>query len=68
MARTFNCGIGMVAIVSRADSERVMQRLGEAGEQARVIGSIESGQRGCTVRGRAESWGSPQDWTASHDA
>ncbi len=68
MARTFNCGIGMVAIVPAADSEAVMARLEAAGEKASVIGSIESGPRGCTVSGVAGSWASAEDWTAKHDA
>ena len=68
MARTFNCGIGMVAIVAPADADSTIRRLEESGEKARVIGSIEAGVRGCTVNGPAGSWGSAGDWTASHDA
>jgi phosphoribosylformylglycinamidine cyclo-ligase len=68
MARTFNCGIGMVAIVDGGDVEAVVSRLEQAGERASVIGSVESGARGCTVRGAAGTWGAAEDWTASHDA
>ena len=68
MARTFNCGIGMVAIVDSAKSDEVTARLDECGESARVIGTVESGPRGCTVAGPANSFGSDSDWTASHDA
>ena len=68
MARTFNCGIGMVAIVSEADADRVIARLAEAGETAMAIGRIEAGQRGCTVHGRAGLWHSDSEWTAAHDA
>jgi phosphoribosylformylglycinamidine cyclo-ligase len=68
MARTFNCGIGMVAIVAAADADTVIERLAASGERARVIGRIESGTRGCAVRGPARTWGSSEDWTASHDA
>ena len=68
MARTFNCGIGMVAIVAAADVDCVIARLANSGEGARVIGRIESGTRGCTVRGPGRSWNSAQEWTASHDA
>ncbi|HEU5482037.1 MAG TPA: phosphoribosylformylglycinamidine cyclo-ligase [Sphingomicrobium sp.] len=60
MVRTFNCGIGMVAIVAPGDAEAVIDRLQESGEKALVIGEIASGSRGCTV------WG--PEWTASHDA
>jgi phosphoribosylformylglycinamidine cyclo-ligase len=67
MARTFNCGIGMVAIVACDDVERVILRLVESGEQAMVIGRIEAGQRGCSVRGNAGSWGAQQEWVARHD-
>ena len=68
MARTFNCGIGMVAIVDSAKSDTVIYRLHESGESARVIGTVESGPRGCTVAGPANSFGSRDEWTASHDA
>jgi phosphoribosylformylglycinamidine cyclo-ligase len=68
MARTFNCGIGMVAIVAPKDSQAVIAQLQESGEKGCVIGQIESGQRGCAVRGPAGSWNSPAEWSASHDA
>ena len=68
MARTFNCGIGMVAIVAPADSQTVITALEAAGEKASVIGIIEGGPRGCTVSGVAGSWASAEDWTAKHDA
>lgn len=67
MARTFNCGIGMVAIVAPGDAEPVIARLAESGESSRVIGRIEAGSRGCTVSGPAGSWNSAQEWTASHN-
>ncbi|WP_309660731.1 phosphoribosylformylglycinamidine cyclo-ligase [Sphingomonas sp.] len=68
MARTFNCGIGMAAIVAASNVEAVEQRLREAGETLHRIGHIESGKRGCTVHGPAGSWGSDENWTASHHA
>ena len=49
MARTFNCGIGMVAIVGEAEADGVAEALEFAGETVIRIGRIESGQRGCTV-------------------
>ena len=63
MARTFNCGVGMAVIVSP----------GEAGAVSSVldpfeIGRIEAGERGCTVTGKAGSWASDQDWSATHYA
>ena len=68
MARTFNCGIGMAAIASESDADTVISRLEASGEKARVIGRIVEGPRGCTVAGSAGTWGSQNDWTASHDA
>ncbi len=66
MARTFNCGIGMVAIVAEADVGTVLSRLADSGEKAEAIGRVEPGRRGCTVRGQAGSWGSGEDWAAIH--
>jgi phosphoribosylformylglycinamidine cyclo-ligase len=68
MARTFNCGIGMAAIVATGEAEAVARALEQAGETVHRIGRIQSGKRGCTVRGPAGSWGSDEDWTASHYA
>ncbi len=68
MARTFNCGIGMVAIASESDADAVISRLEQSGEKARVIGRVEAGTRGCTVNGAAGTWNSAREWTASHDA
>src|SRR3954465_14954433 len=42
MFRTFNMGIGMCAVVSRADASRTIGLLGERGLQAFEIGVIES--------------------------
>ena len=41
MHRVFNCGIGMVVIVARADAERAIALLHAAGEGAIEIGRIE---------------------------
>jgi phosphoribosylformylglycinamidine cyclo-ligase len=68
MARTFNCGIGMAAVVAKGDAEAVVHELETAGETVHRIGRIERGKRGCTVRGPVGSWGSDEDWTASHYA
>ncbi|MBA3834941.1 MAG: phosphoribosylformylglycinamidine cyclo-ligase [Sphingomonas sp.] len=67
MARTFNCGIGMVAIVACDNAGEVIARLGQSGENAQEIGRLVEGSRGCTVTGPAGSWGSADEWTASHD-
>ncbi len=43
MRRTFNCGVGMVAIVDAADADATVQILSENGENAWQIGRIVSG-------------------------
>ena len=68
MARTFNCGIGMVAIVAPHQADAVRSALEGAGETVFEIGRIEAGQRGCTVTGEAGSWNSSEDWSATHNA
>jgi phosphoribosylformylglycinamidine cyclo-ligase len=62
MVRTFNCGIGMVVIVSPSNAEHVTAELEGAGETVHRIGHVEAGQRGCTVAGPDNSW------TATHNA
>ena len=66
MARTFNCGIGMVVIVSADDAEAVTAALEAADETVFTIGRIKTGSRGCTVRGSAGTWSAREDWTATH--
>jgi phosphoribosylformylglycinamidine cyclo-ligase len=68
MARTFNCGIGMVAIVGADEADAVAEALRAAGETVTVLGSVAAGQRGCTVHGSAETWSGRSDWRAEHDA
>jgi phosphoribosylformylglycinamidine cyclo-ligase len=66
MARTFNCGIGMVAIVAPDDVDSVVVALEASRETVFRIGHIRAGARGCTVQGAAGSWSSRADWTATH--
>ena len=40
MYRTFNCGIGMVLVVSASDAEKTVTTLTELGEEATIIGAI----------------------------
>jgi phosphoribosylformylglycinamidine cyclo-ligase len=68
MARTFNCGIGMVAIVAADAADAVAEELIAAGETVFMIGRIEEGARGCTVTGSTETWSARADWTATHGA
>jgi phosphoribosylformylglycinamidine cyclo-ligase len=60
MARTFNCGVGMVVIVAPEQAVEVTSLLEGAGETVFEIGRIEPGQRGCTVTG--------EGWSATHNA
>jgi phosphoribosylformylglycinamidine cyclo-ligase len=66
MARTFNCGVGMAAIVSQDNVSDVSQALEDAGEIVFPIGRIEQGPKGCTVAGPAGGWSARGDWTATH--
>jgi phosphoribosylformylglycinamidine cyclo-ligase len=68
MARTFNCGIGMAVVVRDGAAEEVARALEAAGETIFEIGRIEAGQRGCTVTGKAGTWDSLGDWSATHHA
>jgi len=68
MARTFNCGVGMAAIVASDQADAVSAALEAAGETVFPIGRIDAGARGCTVTGRGGAWGSDEDWSATHNA
>jgi phosphoribosylaminoimidazole (AIR) synthetase len=50
MLRTFNCGVGMVAVVTAGHEADVIARLNEEGETAQVIGMIEPRGHGDAVR------------------
>ncbi len=67
MARTFNCGVGMVLVVAEDDCASVTEALENAGETVLRIGRIEEGTRGCNVRGSAGTWSARAAWTADHD-
>ena len=66
MARTFNCGVGMVLAVEPGKVDAVLSRLGEAGETPVTIGAIEAGERGCTVSGSQGTWSATEAWEAQH--
>src|ERR1700712_5311902 len=68
MARTFNCGIGMVLAVAPDDAAGVTEALTAAGETVFTIGTIVEGQRGCTVAGSVETWSAREPWEATHNA
>ena len=59
LARTFNCGIGMVVVVTPSEIDRVSTALAAAGEQVRPIGRIvpaEGGSRDSVIVGTATAW------------
>ena len=60
MARTFNCGVGMVVIVAGEQASAVSSSLEGAGETVIEIGRVEQGPRGCTVTNGS--------WSATHNA
>jgi phosphoribosylformylglycinamidine cyclo-ligase len=49
MYRTFNCGIGMIAIVDAGRAEAAVQLLNQHGEQAMWIGEVRKGARGVVI-------------------
>jgi phosphoribosylformylglycinamidine cyclo-ligase len=49
MRRTFNCGLGLVAVVAPADVEPVRAALEAAGEQTFVVGDIAAGEGAARV-------------------
>lgn len=67
MARTFNCGIGMVLAVAPELADEVTAALEACGESVSRIGRIEAGERGCTVRGSQGTWSARSDWEATHE-
>ncbi len=66
MARTFNCGVGMVLAVAHDDVHGVVEELETAGETVLRIGVIVPGPRGCTVSGGADTWSAREGWEAAH--
>lgn len=68
MARTFNCGVGMVLAVDPASQQEVLAGLEAAGERAFTVGAIIEGPKGCTVRGSQGTWSAREDWEATHNA
>lgn len=58
MARTFNCGIGMVLVAPQAAADIVMGLLKDSGEQAYRIGEVEATKatRRVTLQGLGTYW------------
>ena len=68
MARTFNCGIGMVLAVKPEEADTLAADLTAAGETVYRIGDVREGPRGCTVTGGDETWSARAAWEATHNA
>jgi phosphoribosylformylglycinamidine cyclo-ligase len=66
MARTFNCGIGMVLAVEASEAASLAADLAAAGETVFTIGTVVEGDKGCTVFGSAEAWSAREAWEAVH--
>ncbi len=66
LARTFNCGIGMVTVVRESDAASITADLEAAGETVFRIGTVEAGEKGCTVKGSADTWSARDTWSATH--
>jgi phosphoribosylformylglycinamidine cyclo-ligase len=49
MYRTFNCGIGMIAVVSQEHAPQTLELLAAHGEPAQIIGEIRPGSRGAVI-------------------
>jgi len=66
MARTFNCGVGMVIAVAADKVSDVSAQLAATGEEIVKVGYIDQGERGCTVSGSAGTWSARNGWEATH--
>jgi phosphoribosylformylglycinamidine cyclo-ligase len=51
MLRTFNMGIGFILILAPEDSSRLVNWLKDRGEEAYLIGTVQKGSPGVTIRG-----------------
>src|ERR1700734_1774508 len=49
MYRTFNCGIGMIAIVPAANAQAAIALLNSHGEAAELIGEVRKGEHGVVI-------------------
>ena len=49
MLRTFNCGIGMVIVVDRRDTDDAIEHLSEQGENAFIAGAVVPGTGGVSI-------------------
>lgn len=73
LARTFNCGVGMIAIVSPENVEGAKEALGSAGDEVFEIGviSAQDGPAQAVMTASPGAWGYDDGWTAvtgAHDS
>ena len=61
MARTFNCGVGMIVIVAAKDEQAAMDVLADNGEAPRRLGTVSERLDGDAVRidDLSDAWGLP---------
>ncbi|MCL2589163.1 MAG: phosphoribosylformylglycinamidine cyclo-ligase [Oscillospiraceae bacterium] len=52
MYNTFNMGIGMVIALEKDKVDQAVQTLTDLGEKPYVVGCVETGEKGVTIRGR----------------
>jgi phosphoribosylformylglycinamidine cyclo-ligase len=50
MDRTFNNGLGMILVVGKKHTDRVLQAVSQLGERCYVIGEIRKGTRSAIIR------------------
>jgi phosphoribosylformylglycinamidine cyclo-ligase len=57
LLRTFNCGVGMIAVVSKAKVDEVIAKLKAAGEEPMIIGDVipPTGEKS-EAKGKGEAW------------
>ena len=46
MFNTFNMGVGMIAVVAKADADKALKVLQDAGENAYIVGEVVEGDEG----------------------
>jgi len=57
LARTFNCGIGMVLVVSQANAPKVLAAMAEASEGCYLMGKLVARGGEPVVLGNKAAWG-----------
>ena len=67
LARTFNCGVGMVLCVAPGSVDALTAELNAVGETTHIIGEVEAGTKGCTVFGDDEVWNARGAWSVTHN-